>query len=92
MPYFMGFLQSPSNIISNILYIVKSKHCVLFLCKKRSYKLSLPAEVIKALGVAPEDRSVVITIDGGKVIIQKSDDCSTINNSLPERTAASEAL
>lgn len=36
------------------------------------YKLSLPAEMVRALGVTPEDRQVTLKEEGGKIIIEKS--------------------
>ena len=40
--------------------------------KSYSYKLSLPADAVEALGVTVEDRSVSLKIEEGKVIIEKS--------------------
>lgn len=37
-----------------------------------SCKLSLPTDIIKELGVSPDDRSVVMTIENGKVILEKA--------------------
>lgn len=36
-----------------------------------SYKLSLPARVIKELGVTPEDRSVILSFENGEIRIRK---------------------
>ena len=36
-----------------------------------SYKLSLPARVIKELGVTPEDKGLILTLEDGKLIIEK---------------------
>ena len=35
------------------------------------YRLSLPAGMVKELGVTEEDRSVILTSEDGKVIIEK---------------------
>lgn len=35
------------------------------------YKLSVPAAAIKALGVTREDRTVIVKIEGDRVIIEK---------------------
>ena len=35
------------------------------------YRLSLPAGMVKELGVTEEDRSVILTCEDGKVIIEK---------------------
>ena len=37
----------------------------------KNYKLSLPADMVRELGVTEEDRSVILTCKGGKVIIEK---------------------
>ena len=37
----------------------------------KNYKISLPADVVRELGVTEEDRSVVLTCENGKVIIKK---------------------
>lgn len=36
-----------------------------------NYKISLPAEMIKEIGVTPEDKSVLVSFDDGKIIIEK---------------------
>lgn len=36
-----------------------------------TYRISLPADAIKALGATPEDRSVVLEIEDNKVVIRK---------------------
>ena len=36
-----------------------------------NYKISLPAEMIKELGVTPEDKSVIVSFENGKIIIEK---------------------
>lgn len=37
----------------------------------KNYKISLPADMVRELGVTEEDRSVVLTCENGKVIIKK---------------------
>lgn len=36
-----------------------------------NYKISLPAEMVKALGVTQEDKSVTVDFIDGKIIIKK---------------------
>lgn len=36
-----------------------------------TYKVNLPADMIRKLGVTPEDRSVSVEYKNGKIIIQK---------------------
>lgn len=36
------------------------------------YKLNIPADMIKALGVTAEDRSVDLTFEENKIVIKKS--------------------
>ena len=36
-----------------------------------NYKISLPAEMVKDLGVTSEDRSVEVEFDGEKIVIEK---------------------
>ena len=36
-----------------------------------NYKISLPAEMVKKLGITPEDKSVIVSFDDGKIIIEK---------------------
>lgn len=36
-----------------------------------TYKVNLPADMIKKLGVTPEDRSVSVEYNDGKIIIEK---------------------
>ncbi len=36
-----------------------------------NYKISLPAEMVKELGVTQEDRSVLVSFEEGKIIIEK---------------------
>lgn len=37
----------------------------------KNYKISLPADMVRELGVTEEDRSVTLTCEDGKVIIRK---------------------
>lgn len=37
-----------------------------------NYKVSLPADMVKELGVTPEDRGVELTLENEKIIIKKS--------------------
>ena len=37
-----------------------------------SYKLSLPADAIEALGAKPENKNVILQIEKGKIIIEKA--------------------
>lgn len=39
-----------------------------------NYKISLPAEMVKALGVTPEDKGVILTFEENKIIIKKDVD------------------
>ncbi len=41
---------------------------------KNSYscKVSLPADAIEALGATPEDRTVIMKIEDGRIIIEKA--------------------
>ena len=36
-----------------------------------NYKISLPAEMVKELGVTPVDKSVIVSFENGKIIIEK---------------------
>lgn len=36
-----------------------------------NYKISLPADMVKEIGVAQEDRGVVVSLSDGKIIIEK---------------------
>lgn len=36
-----------------------------------NYKISLPADMVKALGVTPDDRSVLVEMEGEKIVIKK---------------------
>ena len=37
----------------------------------KNYRVSLPADMVRELGVTEEDRSVTLTCEDGKVIIEK---------------------
>lgn len=37
-----------------------------------NYKISLPAEMVKELGVTQEDKGVLVSFDNGKIIIEKA--------------------
>lgn len=39
--------------------------------KSVNYKISLPAEMVKDLGVTQEDKSVLVSFEDGKIIIEK---------------------
>ena len=36
-----------------------------------SYRISLPAQIVRDLGVTPEDRAVLLYMEDGKLIIKK---------------------
>ncbi len=36
-----------------------------------NYKISLPAEMVKKMGVTPEDKGVLVSFEDGKIIIEK---------------------
>ncbi|MEG2246487.1 MAG: AbrB/MazE/SpoVT family DNA-binding domain-containing protein [Peptostreptococcaceae bacterium] len=36
-----------------------------------NYRVSLPADMVKALGITPEDKSVILTLEDEKIIIEK---------------------
>lgn len=36
-----------------------------------NYKISLPAEMVKKIGVTLEDKTVIISYENGKIIIEK---------------------
>ena len=38
----------------------------------KNYKISLPADMVRELGVTEEDRSVVLTCEDGKIVIEKN--------------------
>lgn len=52
------------NIIINKAGGKSSKNTV-------NYKVSLPAHMIKDLGVTKEDRSVILTYENGSIVIKK---------------------
>ena len=35
------------------------------------YRISLPAQIVRDLGVTPEDRAVLLYMEDGKLIIEK---------------------
>ena len=37
----------------------------------KTYRLSLPADMIRELGVTEESRSVMLTCENGKIVIEK---------------------
>ena len=37
-----------------------------------NYKISLPADMVRAIGVTPEDRGVIVSLEDGKIVIEKS--------------------
>ena len=39
-----------------------------------NYRVSLPADMVKALGITPEDKSVTLTLEDGKIITEKKVD------------------
>lgn len=36
-----------------------------------NYKISLPADMVKELGITPEDKSVILYLENGKIVIEK---------------------
>ena len=36
-----------------------------------NYKVCLPAEMVRVLGITPEERDVVLYMDGDRIIIEK---------------------
>lgn len=36
-----------------------------------NYKISLPADMVKAIGVTSEDRSVKVSLENGRIVIEK---------------------
>ena len=38
----------------------------------KTYRVSIPVGMIKELGVTEEDRSVILTCEGGKITIEKT--------------------
>ncbi len=47
-----------------------------------NYKISLPAEMVKELGVTQEDKCVLVSFDDGKIIIEKKSLKLAPNNSV----------
>lgn len=39
--------------------------------KSVNYKISLPADMIKEIGITPDDKSVMVSLEKGKIIIEK---------------------
>lgn len=37
----------------------------------KTYRVSIPAEMVREMGVTEEDRGVVLTCEDGKIIIEK---------------------
>lgn len=37
----------------------------------KNYRVSLPADMVRELGVTEEDRSVTLTCEDGKIVIEK---------------------
>ena len=40
--------------------------------ESKVYRISVPAGMVNALGVTPEDRSVIMKMENGKIIIEKA--------------------
>ena len=40
-----------------------------------NYKISLPAEMVKALGVTRENKTVLVSFDNEKIVIEKKKGC-----------------
>ena len=40
-----------------------------------NYRISLPAGMVHDLGITEEDRSVIVTLEDGKIIIKKEKKC-----------------
>ena len=38
----------------------------------KNYRVSIPADMIRELGVTEDDRSVVLTCENGKIVIEKA--------------------
>ena len=38
----------------------------------KNYRISLPADMVRALGVTENDRAVTLTCENGKIIIEKA--------------------
>ena len=39
--------------------------------KSVNYKISLPADMIKEIGITPDDKPVLVSLEKGKIIIEK---------------------
>lgn len=39
--------------------------------KSVNYKISLPADMIREIGITPDDKSVLVSLEKGKIIIEK---------------------
>lgn len=39
--------------------------------RTKNYRVSIPVDMIRALGITEEDRGVLMTLEGGKIIIEK---------------------
>ena len=37
----------------------------------KNYRVSIPIAMVRALGITEEDRGVLMTLEGGKIIIEK---------------------
>lgn len=37
----------------------------------KNYRVSIPVAMVRALGITEEDRGVLMTLEGGKIIIEK---------------------
>ena len=37
----------------------------------KNYRVSIPVDIVRALGITEEDRGVLMTLEGGKIIIEK---------------------
>lgn len=57
-------MQVERNVIFNKAGGNASKNAV-------TYKINIPADMIRELGVTDDDRSVTLTCEDGKVIIEK---------------------
>lgn len=42
----------------------------------KNYKISLPADMVRELGVTEEDRSVILSCEDGKIVIEKDKNLS----------------
>ena len=38
----------------------------------KNYRVSIPVDMIRALGITEEDRGVLMTLEGSKIIIEKN--------------------